>query len=590
MAVIAYDSRIPDIGKYMLTHLLPDEKRSVEHRYSEDEPRDRKGEWTTVDGGSDVARHYSLGRTRTDEIYHGTSVARAKQMLKSGILPSTKLPGISDREYDNELVSGTQNKTDAAHFGQNAGADDPDYDKDHFAIVVVKKDGFKKDPRAMPSMKNFVAEKVPTKNIARVEIYPRYKDGKPVFSGKVKPEKVIIRKSEARSLAVDVERRYSEDEPRDDHGEWTAGGAVIRDVQKLNQNKAKVLLAERAGRVRIKDLISSERGNGHASRLLSGVTSAADTHGVTLELTASPYGDEKTRLDHDQLKAFYGRHGFVDEPGYDPALGYMIREPKGGKRYSEDEPRDDHGQWTAGGEAPLGTDYGDASKRDTEFSDQDYKDVAASMGQDPAKVVVSHDDSRTFKVGDREFKEAGHASLETGVITIYPAQAKNAAYGITAHEVAHVQYEKVMQAYHDEEKRWMADAHEEYKRVGSGSWNDDRQTWIASGHTLVQTPAGFYNPTPENDAKYPVLAELAKFQQAQDGQFQKDDGVTDYSKSYWTALTQPNSDVRWDSAMHETIAEIARLKATDPNNSKTVKPYWRKYYNAVSRVYKKLPK
>ena len=87
-------------------------------------------------------------------------------------------------------------------------------------------------------------------------------------------------------------------------------------------------MTERAGNVRIKDLKTTKPNQGYASKLLSQITDSADKHSVRLELTASPYGDEKTRLNHDQLQAFYQRHGFVPEPGTDPALGYMIREPK----------------------------------------------------------------------------------------------------------------------------------------------------------------------------------------------------------------------------------------------------------------------
>jgi hypothetical protein len=81
-------------------------------------------------------------------------------------------------------------------------------------------------------------------------------------------------------------------------------------------------------RVRISDLQSADKGKGGATDMLSTITKLADKHGISLELTASPYGDEATRLNHDQLKTFYERHGFIPEAGKDPALGYMIREPK----------------------------------------------------------------------------------------------------------------------------------------------------------------------------------------------------------------------------------------------------------------------
>src|SRR5208283_1915757 len=91
---------------------------------------------------------------------------------------------------------------------------------------------------------------------------------------------------------------------------------VIKEVEEFGDKyKASIQLSLRDGRVRIRDLSSVEKGKGYASKLLSAVTNLADKYGVTLELTASPYGDERTRLDHNQLKEFYNRHGFLEEPG-----------------------------------------------------------------------------------------------------------------------------------------------------------------------------------------------------------------------------------------------------------------------------------
>jgi GNAT superfamily N-acetyltransferase len=84
----------------------------------------------------------------------------------------------------------------------------------------------------------------------------------------------------------------------------------------------------RNGKLRLKDIRSLEKGTGGGKAALQAVTAIADKHGVEMELTASPFGDEKTRLDKDQLQDWYRRHNFEDEPGFDPALGYMTRKPK----------------------------------------------------------------------------------------------------------------------------------------------------------------------------------------------------------------------------------------------------------------------
>ena len=86
---------------------------------------------------------------------------------------------------------------------------------------------------------------------------------------------------------------------------------------------------KRGIRLRLRSLESHVKGQGHASKVLERLAQIADRHKVEMELTASPYGDEKTRLNHEQLQRLYSKFGFEMEPGYDPALGYMIRKPKG---------------------------------------------------------------------------------------------------------------------------------------------------------------------------------------------------------------------------------------------------------------------
>lgn len=89
-------------------------------------------------------------------------------------------------------------------------------------------------------------------------------------------------------------------------------------------------VTERAGRLRLNGIRSLYPGQrkGGASAALKAVTAIADKHGVDMELTASPFGDEKTRLDHDQLQDWYRRNRFEGEKGYDPSLGYMVRPKK----------------------------------------------------------------------------------------------------------------------------------------------------------------------------------------------------------------------------------------------------------------------
>ena len=81
---------------------------------------------------------------------------------------------------------------------------------------------------------------------------------------------------------------------------------------------------EREGRLRLRGIRSVEPNSGVGSIVLKRIINIADQHGVTVELTASPYG-EGDRISGDKLKDWYKSHGFEEEEGHDPALGYMVR-------------------------------------------------------------------------------------------------------------------------------------------------------------------------------------------------------------------------------------------------------------------------
>lgn len=118
-------------------------------------------------------------------------------------------------------------------------------------------------------------------------------------------------------------------------------------------------VTERDGRLRIRSIQSKEPGAG--TLILSRILRAADINDVTIELTASSKGSHK--LSTDDLKLWYGRHGFVPEHGFDPALGYMIREPKrirSAEWNEADHPRGDDGKWSSG-EGVTDGDVADAS-------------------------------------------------------------------------------------------------------------------------------------------------------------------------------------------------------------------------------------
>lgn len=150
---------------------------------------------------------------------------------------------------------------------------------------------------------------------------------------------------------ADLERavKYDPKQPRDEKGRFAATYGVVEDldtvyeritpteregihfVQRLPTGEPAFAfqITNRAGRIRVQTMEAKTPRQGYATRILTHLTELADKHQVTLELTASPFGgDRATRMDSDQLQALYAKHGFVPEPGHDPSLGYMIREPR----------------------------------------------------------------------------------------------------------------------------------------------------------------------------------------------------------------------------------------------------------------------
>jgi 2'-5' RNA ligase/GNAT superfamily N-acetyltransferase len=95
-----------------------------------------------------------------------------------------------------------------------------------------------------------------------------------------------------------------------------------------NNPVAVIEVAIREGKLRLKSIRSLQPGQGGGKAALKTLADIADRNDAEVELTASPYGDEKTRLDKDTLQDWYRRYQFEDEPGRDPALGYMVRKPK----------------------------------------------------------------------------------------------------------------------------------------------------------------------------------------------------------------------------------------------------------------------
>src|SRR4029077_4706380 len=160
---------------------------------------------------------------------------------------------------------------------------------------------------------------------------------------------------------------------------------------------------------------------------------------------------------------------------------------------------------------------------------------------------------------------AGLAHLDTGKITIFPRHIPDAdsAVSVMAHEVMHQKYQTVLNAVEAERKEMMKDP-------------DTLRAMRPDGS--LSAPL---------DAKYPLYSRFVKHDNQQ-VERSKSDGITEYSRAYWTQAQPGVSDrtVTIPLANHETLAEMAR-RVTETGKLEGA-PEWRSYYRDIDKTYKEL--
>ena len=191
---------------------------------------------------------------------------------------------------------------------------------------------------------------------------------------------------------------------------------------------------------------------------------------------------------------------------------------------------------------------------------------AKLLGYDPQMVEASNEDHE-FHVG-KETKSryaAGLAFLNTGKIMVFPRQipTPELAVSVMAHEVMHQKYQTVLNAVEAERKEMMKDP-------------DTLRAMRPDGS--LSAPL---------DAKYPLYSRFVKHDNQQ-VERAKSDGITEYSRAYWTQAAPGVSDrtVSIPAANHETLAEMARV-LTDTGTLQGA-PEWKSYYRDVDKTYKEL--
>ena len=250
------------------------------------------------------------------------------------------------------------------------------------------------------------------------------------------------------------------------------------------------------------------------------------------------------------------------------------------KKYSEDQPRDERGRFGSGGGA---ADVAAYLAHEAEFSAQvsdKAKEVAKSLGFDPKNVQIMTG-VKDFVVNGQHYQAAGLAYTDQGRIEIFPEAIHDIAHlpGLVAHEVEHQVFATALNAVAADNARISADY--------------DKSSWTTpggaerSGNTKADgtLPEKYQSTYPAYQALAPYTGHLAGDADKTD-LLAKSDGVTEYSRSYWAAYAK--GEVSRISAVHETLAEMARLKIElGTLNSFSSSPTWRAFYRAVDGVAKK---
>lgn len=224
--------------------------------------------------------------------------------------------------------------------------------------------------------------------------------------------------------------------------------------------------------------------------------------------------------------------------------------------FNPDQPRDDSGKWTDGG---GGTTAG--LLRDTvAIVRRRSETIASNMGVPSSIIQVVDKEPREFIVGNQQFKEAGHYDPSTGMIEI---NARNSysdrmsiTNGIAAHEVSH--------AIYDAARRAQSLEHEEISNLPSEEYN---RLYRMSGYARPEMQQEILERWPVSAMFYRHIGDsFMETEAEQQGtslyvrraeQLQKDDGVSEYSKSYWDPKAV-NQSGGFERAVNETLAETTR--------------------------------
>ncbi len=310
----------------------------------------------------------------------------------------------------------------------------------------------------------------------------------------------------------------------------------------------------------------STRGKGTGKKIMKEFLDETDRRGLKVELIASPL-DKRTNL--GKLVGFYEKFGFKVV-----GRGNVASEPK---MVREAKPVSNAFCATGkgGGVDPHCKVSGGIDKKDTpsnlptggQYDSIGYSkvvnettSVVKKWGYSKDIVEVLNTYGKKFTAGGETWESLAQCNLNNGKIDIYAKsllyKSKEVIRSIVAHEIMHGMFSRVMDRYVNQEDN---------KKI------DDKM--LAKGAKFKVGPNA-----------YSTFDRLKKIVNTPDAVFEKDDGVSEYSKAYWKDYKKGKTTLHM--AIHETLAEIAS------HHEKTGKiigsPLYQEFYKTIRDEYKVL--
>lgn len=570
--------------------------------------------------GSDLARFMALGKERSDIDFRLAKKLNLEKLKSAAERMSTLSPETVLAAYNDTM------RNRAAYDAINAAADGVQMDAltsvdkimlDQSSAISSKEfyDNYSNTREALRSqfgdkMRLFRAEgkqrKKPTKNWATTDAFAR-QFGANVVSADVPVDSVVAVNvgptgNYHELIVVDAPpkgtKAFDPDQPRDETGRWattrytvTVDGKTIK-ITDPNVPDQQMVWVDAAAVDRLHQLqdVQGHIGPNGVGGLNNRYQGVKDWLKENNHLEA-PY---LYLNDRGMLTFGNGRHRFAvlrdagltripvslgeEVPGMAEKLGLKpAKEKQFGQwesKYTPDQPRDYHGRWTSGSPGVVEQLQELHARKEDEAEIKSRVLAAAEWQGFPKEDITFTDEEYQFQLNGEMHFAAGTANLKTGKIKMYMRQLTvDNCSDVAIHEIQHIRYQIVLNALRKESDAMMKD--DDVWSTVSG-----KPPAYMAGIAADGNLRGFARD------RYPIYDRLnkysdkvAEFRRLADGSVGL--GISSYASEWWKDPNAPTT-----SQMHESIAEIARIRSGIP--SKKFEKLWDDYYKDVEWVFKKL--